>query len=212
MLILSLNIVMRRQTLDPDNTARYCVYCICCVCMLCPVHTAYRINIGGELYLADWRISCHTANIKSANIAPTAEKAWRSYHATSNCQIYIRQLQFSSIRQTLFPPIYSATRYTLYVSSCVPSPMQATYYLRQDGTFEPRLLGCFQGSFDCTDDKRCILETTAQESIYFCCCIENYCNADETLLFPNVTSVTLTPPPVPHTTDNPTTPTETSTG
>jgi hypothetical protein len=89
---------------------------------------------------------------------------------------------------------------------------QATYYLRQDGTFEPRLLGCFQGSFDCTDDKRCILETTAQESIYFCCCIENYCNADETLLFPNVTSVTVTPPPVPHTTDNPTTPTETSTG
>ena len=39
-------------------------------------HTAqglYRIagNIGGELYLADWRISCHTANIKSVNIAPT---------------------------------------------------------------------------------------------------------------------------------------------
>ena len=34
----------------------------------------YRIagNIGGELYLADWRISCHTANIKSANIAPIA--------------------------------------------------------------------------------------------------------------------------------------------
>ena len=34
---------------------------------------SYRIagNIGGELYLADWRFSCHTANIKSANIAPT---------------------------------------------------------------------------------------------------------------------------------------------
>ena len=34
----------------------------------------YRIagNIGRELYLADWWISCHTANIKSANIAPTA--------------------------------------------------------------------------------------------------------------------------------------------
>ena len=33
----------------------------------------YRIagNIGGELYLADWQFSCHTANIKSANIAPT---------------------------------------------------------------------------------------------------------------------------------------------
>ena len=29
-------------------------------------------NIGGELYLADWRISCHTVNIKSANIVPTA--------------------------------------------------------------------------------------------------------------------------------------------
>ena len=28
-------------------------------------------NIGGELYLADWQIPCHTANIKSANIAPT---------------------------------------------------------------------------------------------------------------------------------------------
>ena len=31
--------------------------------------TIYRI--AGELYLADWQISCHTANIKSANIAPT---------------------------------------------------------------------------------------------------------------------------------------------
>ena len=29
-------------------------------------------NIGGELYLADWRNSCHTANTKTANIAPTA--------------------------------------------------------------------------------------------------------------------------------------------
>ena len=28
-------------------------------------------NIGGELYLADWQISCHTTNIKSTNIAPT---------------------------------------------------------------------------------------------------------------------------------------------
>ena len=28
-------------------------------------------NIGGELYLADWRISCHTTNIKSANIVHT---------------------------------------------------------------------------------------------------------------------------------------------
>ena len=26
-------------------------------------------NISGELYLADWWISCHTTNIKSANIA-----------------------------------------------------------------------------------------------------------------------------------------------
>ena len=26
-------------------------------------------NIGGQLYLVDWQISCHTANIKSANIA-----------------------------------------------------------------------------------------------------------------------------------------------
>ena len=26
---------------------------------------------GGELYLVDWRFSCHTANIKSVNIAPT---------------------------------------------------------------------------------------------------------------------------------------------
>ena len=34
----------------------------------------YRIagNIGRKLYLVDWRISCHTANIKSANIVPTA--------------------------------------------------------------------------------------------------------------------------------------------
>ena len=31
----------------------------------------YRIagNIGGELYLADWQFSCHTANIKSANLS-----------------------------------------------------------------------------------------------------------------------------------------------
>ena len=38
------------------------------------VKVPYRIpgNIGRELYLADWRISCHTTNIKSANIAPTA--------------------------------------------------------------------------------------------------------------------------------------------
>ena len=28
-------------------------------------------NIGGELYLADWQFSCHTANIKSVNIVPT---------------------------------------------------------------------------------------------------------------------------------------------
>ena len=37
------------------------------------IYSAYRIagNIGGELYLADWRFPCHTANIKSANIAPT---------------------------------------------------------------------------------------------------------------------------------------------
>ena len=34
----------------------------------------YRIagNIGRKLYLADWQISCHTANVKSANIVPTA--------------------------------------------------------------------------------------------------------------------------------------------
>ena len=30
-------------------------------------------TIGGELYLANWRISCHTTNIKSTNIAPTVQ-------------------------------------------------------------------------------------------------------------------------------------------
>ena len=37
------------------------------------IFSSYLIagNIGGELYLADWQIPCHTANIKSANIAPT---------------------------------------------------------------------------------------------------------------------------------------------
>ena len=43
MVILPLNIVMRRQTLDPDNTARYCmcIYTVFVDCMLCPVHTVF---------------------------------------------------------------------------------------------------------------------------------------------------------------------------
>ena len=58
------------------HTAHTCTCtCTCTVCDVFEAHNTcvYRIagNIGGELYLADWRVSCHTANIKSANIAPT---------------------------------------------------------------------------------------------------------------------------------------------
>ena len=41
-------------------------------CIVIGIHIPYTAgNIGGELYLVDWQFSCHTANIKSANIAPT---------------------------------------------------------------------------------------------------------------------------------------------
>ena len=43
---------------------------------VCEMGGLYRIAgiIGGELYLADWRFSCHTANIKSTNVAPMPEE------------------------------------------------------------------------------------------------------------------------------------------
>ena len=70
----------------------------------------YRIagNIGGELYLADWRFSCHTANIKSANIAPTPREGVAIVP-------YLPILPFSSNPPNIIPAnihVSGAIRYT----------------------------------------------------------------------------------------------------
>ena len=74
----------------------------------------YRIagNIGVELYLVDWWISCHIANIKSCanRIDSRRRRGDRTVTAkfiSSNCNF----LPFSSNPQTLFPLIYPAIRY-----------------------------------------------------------------------------------------------------
>ena len=68
----------------------------------------YRIagNIGGELYLADWRISCHAANIKSANCANCVDSRRRHGDRTvtakfisANCNV----LPFSSNPPNIIP-------------------------------------------------------------------------------------------------------------
>ena len=58
-----------KRELETSVEVRGMVYTYICIYM-CVYRKAG--NIGGEVYLADWRFSCHTANIKSTNIAPTA--------------------------------------------------------------------------------------------------------------------------------------------
>ena len=68
--------------------------------------------------------------------------------------------------------------------------LQATYKLLDDGTFEPRFLSCFAGTFVCRDDSKCMLELVQPDkNLYYCCCNKNYCNGHGVLVFPNV------PPP-----------------
>jgi activin receptor type-2B len=65
---------------------------------------------------------------------------------------------------------------------------QATYKLRDDGIFEPRLLSCFSGDFECTDDTQCVLDLIQPApNIYHCCCKNNYCNGHGVIVFPSVT-------------------------
>ena len=62
--------------------------------------------------MADWRIYCHTANIKSANIAHRVDSRRRRGDRTViPPNLYPIFFPFLAIRQTLFPPIYPAIRY-----------------------------------------------------------------------------------------------------
>ena len=92
----------------------------CCVSYLSR-ERIYRIagNIGGELYLADWWISCHTTNI---NIAPTRVDSQRrrgdrteiAKFVSANCNF----LSFSSNPPNIIPANISG--YTLV---CYDQPL-----------------------------------------------------------------------------------------
>ena len=135
----------RRKRLERGNSWRKCstsdsqqkhmhkqlhyTYTSTCTC-------TYRIarNIGRELhvYLADWRISCHAANIKSANIAPTTQRRRgdiprepiTAKFISSNCNF----LPFSSNLPNIIPAnisgytvVYTSDQRYLHACTCTCS-------------------------------------------------------------------------------------------
>ena len=66
------------------------------------------------------------------------------------------------------------------VEPSLPQFCQATYLLRDDGTFEPKLLSCFASDLEYCTPGECIAtlsEANIVAKFYHCCCYENYCNS-----------------------------------
>ena len=90
------------------------------------IHAHVHVYIGRELYLADWRISCHTVNIKSANNNYCANRVDSGVAIVPKPPNLYPPIAifflFLAIRQILFPSIYLAIRYTCTQCTCIPTP------------------------------------------------------------------------------------------